>query len=98
MRKMLLTFAFVMVVFSSFMQSAFCEVTASGPQDVPRMTKEELKAQLSNPDFVIIDVRAAHDWQDSNTKIKGAARQDPYKLGSWIDKYPQNKTIVLYCA
>ena len=38
------------------------------------MTIEQLKAQLGNSDFVIIDVRTAHDWQDSGTKIKGDVR------------------------
>ena len=69
MRKVLLALAIVLI--SGFTQAALCAVTASGPETVPRMTKEELKANLSNPDFVIIDVLATHDWQDSNTKIKG---------------------------
>jgi hypothetical protein len=95
MRKMLFVFAIVLI--SGFIQSALCEAIVSGPEAVPRINKEELKTQLGNPDLVIIDVRAAHDWQDSNVKIKGAIREDPYQLESWIKKYPQTKTIVLYC-
>ena len=53
---------------------------------------------MDNSDFVIIDVRSDHDWQDSNTKIKGAVRENPSKLDSWINNYPKDKTIVLYCA
>ncbi len=45
--------------------------------DAPRMTKEELKAQFSSPDLIILDVRAGKDWTGSDQKIKGAIREDP---------------------
>jgi hypothetical protein len=96
MRKML--FSFVILLLSGFIQTTLSAETASGPENVPRMTKEQLKAQLGNSDFAIIDVRSDHDWQDSNTKIKGAVRENPSKLDSWINNYPKDKTIVLYCA
>jgi hypothetical protein len=95
MKKVML--AFTIMLLSGFIQTVLCAETAPGPESVPRMTKEQLKAQLGNSDFAIIDVRSVHDWDDSNAKIKGAVREDSYKLGSWIDKYPKNKTIVLYC-
>jgi len=60
-----------MVLISGFVQPLLCEETVLDPVDVPRMTKEELKAKLDNPDLVIIDARSAHDWEDSETKIKG---------------------------
>ena len=66
--------------------------------DVPRMTKEELKAMLNNPDLVIIDVRTGRDWASSESKIKGAVREEPNKAESWADKYEKSKTLVLYCA
>jgi rhodanese-related sulfurtransferase len=62
------------------------------------MTKDELKAMLGNPDLVIIDVRTQRDWTESDSKIKGALREDPEAVESWAKKYPQGKTIVLYCA
>jgi hypothetical protein len=96
MRKML--FSFVILLLSGFIQTTLSVETASGSENVPRMTKEQLKAQLGNSDFVIIDVRSDHDWQDSNTKIKGAVRENPSKLDSWVNNYPKDKTIVLYCA
>jgi hypothetical protein len=96
MKKVLLVFT--MLILSGFIQAALCTPTAPDPASVPRMTKERLKAQLGYSNFVIIDVRATHDWQDSAIKIKGAIREDPSKLDSWIKKYTQNKTIVLYCA
>jgi hypothetical protein len=66
--------------------------------DVPRMTKDELKVMLGNPDLVIIDVRAKKDWADSDSKIKGASREDPESVKSWASRGPKDKSIVLYCA
>jgi hypothetical protein len=96
MRKVL--FAFTIMLLSGFIQTALFAETVSGPESIPRMTKDQLIAQPGNSDFVIIDVRADHDWQDSNLKIKGAIREDPSRLDSWITKYPQDKSIVLYCT
>ena len=64
----------------------------------PRMTKDDLKEMLSNPDLVIIDVRYGKDWTDSDLKIRGAVREDPEAFNSWANKYPKNKTLVFYCA
>ena len=66
--------------------------------DVPRMTKDELKTMLGNPDWVILDVRAQSDWKGRDSKIKGAIREDPESVKSWAGKYSKDKTIVLYCA
>ena len=66
--------------------------------EVPRMTKEELKAKFDNPDVVIVDVRAGKDWKGSEFKIKGAVRENPAKFSSWAEKYPKDKTLVFYCA
>jgi rhodanese-related sulfurtransferase len=67
--------------------------------EVPRIRTEELKSMLGNPEVIIIDVRAAGDWDKSRTKIQGAVREDPNKSAkSWAEKYSQDKTIVLYCA
>lgn len=67
-------------------------------QDIPRMTKEELKAMLGEPDLVIIDIRSGRDWSSSESKIKGAVREEPRKAASWAEKYQKDKTIVVYCA
>ena len=66
--------------------------------DVPRMTREELKGMLGNPNVVIIDVRANVDWLGSNLKIKGAVREDARKVNSWMEKYSKDKTLVFYCS
>lgn len=77
--------------------SSLSVVTASD-DDVPRMTKEALRAQMGNPDLVLLDVRRFVDWDDSNYKIKGAIRQDGNEYERWADLYPKDKTLVLYCA
>jgi len=68
--------------------------------EVPRMTKEDLKAKIGNSDhnIVIVDVRAGKDWKGSEFKIKGAVRENPAKFSSWAEKYPKDKTLVFYCA
>jgi predicted sulfurtransferase len=67
--------------------------------EAPRITKEELKALLDDPNTIIIDVRQEGDWQQSDRKIKGAVHEDPMnEEESWAGKYPKDKNIVLYCA
>ena len=72
--------------------------TFSRAADAPRMTKEELKAMLDSPNLILIDVRTQRDWKESDLKIKGAVREDPGAVESWVNKYPKDKTLVFYCA
>lgn len=67
-------------------------------QDIPRMTKVELKGMMDKPDVIIIDVRANVDWLGSTLKIKGAVREDPRKVTSWAEKYSKEKILVFYCS
>ena len=66
--------------------------------DARTMTKEQLLPLLGKPDVIIIDVRTKYDWDSSKVKIPGAVREEGMRLGSWMTKYPKDKTIVLYCA
>jgi len=65
-------------------------------QEGPRISKEDLKELLGKPDVVIVDVRTGSDWNDSPVKVKGAVREEPDKVDSWIEKYSRDKTLVLY--
>ncbi len=66
---------------------------------VPRMTKEELKPLLGNPDVVVLDVRLPGEWKRASLKIQGAMREDPEKdYKAWASKYPKDKTLVFYCS
>jgi hypothetical protein len=75
-----------------------CSARWTMSEDIPRMTKEELKAMLDKPDLVIIDVRTSTDWARSDMKIKGAIRENHEDVNSWAGKYAKDKPIVLYCA
>lgn len=65
-------------------------------KNVQKMTVAQLKSHLDDTDFTIIDVRSTADWQDSTMKIKGAIREEPQQVSSWIGKYSRDKIIVLY--
>ena len=93
MRKLILLAAMATV----FALAAFF-ATPAAAQDVKRMTIEELKGMLGNPDLVIVDVRRDGDWKSSEAKIKGAVREDQEKVDAWMSKYPKDKSLVFYCA
>ena len=96
MKKTTYLAALVVAVVGFFGAPAFAQTKAM-IESVPKISIDGLKAQLGNPDFIIIDVRTAHDWDESKTKIKGAVREDFEKSSSWVDKYPKEKTIAFYC-
>jgi len=87
-------FFFMMAIFFTF--GVFTAFALSA--DAPKMTKEELKGLLSDPDLTIVDVRLETDWAGSDLRIKGAVREDPENIESWANKYSKDKTIVLYCS
>lgn len=96
MKKTTFLAALVIAAVGFFGDPAFAQTKAM-LDSVQKISIDGLKAQLGNPDLVIIDVRTAHDWEESKTKIKGAIREDFDKPNSWVDKYPKEKTIVFYC-
>ncbi len=88
--------SFVPYVFLLFVALAW--VPSVMGADIPRITKEELKAMIGNPNVIIVDVRTNAGWSESKLKIKGAIREDPTQVKSWIEKYPLDKTFVFYCS
>jgi len=93
MKKVIVLMAGIMV----FAVVAFLAMPAVA-QEVKRMSIEELKGMLGNPDLVVVDVRRDGDWKSSKVKIKGAVREDQEKIETWMSKYPKDKTLVFYCA
>jgi hypothetical protein len=64
-----------------------------------RITKEQLFSMMGNPDVIILDVREPGSYKASQWKIKGAVREDPLRdVKVWAEKYPREKTLVLYCS
>jgi hypothetical protein len=51
-----------------------------------------------NQQVWVVDVRTDLDWAASATKIKGAVRENPEKVDSWMAKYDKGKILVFYCA
>ena len=92
-RRMLMVLAVTLSLVGSSLLSR-----AATAAEVPRITKEELRAKLGDPNLVILDVRRGPDWSTSSVKIKGAVRADPGDVAAWADTYPTEKTLVLYCA
>jgi len=85
--KQAILFCFVLSIFL---------LTDALAAEVPKISKEDLQAMLGNSEVITIDVRAGGDWTASDSKIKGAMREDPSKVETWIDKYPKDKTLIFY--
>jgi len=64
----------------------------------PRITREEVKELLGNPNILILDARTGSSWSGSDRKIKGAVRVDPHDISSWIKRVPRDKKIIVYCS
>ena len=64
--------------------------------EVPRISIEQTRQMLTDPEVVIIDVRTAKAWWKSPTKILNAVREELGSVEQWADKYSKDKTLVLY--
>ena len=72
---------------------------ALGPQDIARITVQELKARLDNgEDIVVVDVRSGSSYDSSGVKIRGAVRISPYELEQRASELPPGKELALYCT
>lgn len=88
MKKLILLLSFL------FLSTGLQAVAA----EVPLMSKDELKAQISSETLVILDVRSGRDWSSSEFKIQGAIRAPGSKIGQWSKDYKKDQALVLYCA
>jgi hypothetical protein len=89
---------FRILTVSSLFIMVIAMAAVAAAEDVPRMSKEELKGMMDNPDLIIVDIRSGRDWSSSESKITGAVREEPRKADAWADKYEKDNTLVLYCA
>ncbi len=85
-------FPFVLLLIAVFA----CGAEKTG--DTRMMSAAQLLPMLEKRDLIIIDVRTSYEWDKSKVKIKGAVREEGMRFGSWMNKYPKDKIIVLYCA
>jgi len=65
---------------------------------IERMTKEDLKARLDDPNMVVVDVRTERDWSASELKIKDAVRLDIRDVTTVAADADKARTYVFYCA
>jgi|GEM_PF-244728 len=101
MKKLLLVLMALVFSFAAAGPSLGAAGTGTGDAalpfpEMPRMTKEQAKAMLGNPDVVILDCRPVEQWRFSDQKIPGAVHEDPMDVESWAGKYSKDKTIVIY--
>jgi len=69
----------------------------SSVEQVPRLTKEQVKGMLGKSDVVIVDIRYIKQYEQSDKKIPGAVFVQPENFDEFVKKYPQkDKTYVLY--
>jgi len=73
------------------------DIALAAPPEADKITKEELLPLLGKADIAIIDLRLPREWDSSDIKLKSAVREDPMKPGQWLDKYPKDKMLILYC-
>jgi predicted sulfurtransferase len=71
-------------------------ISVFAAENVPRISKENLKELLGNPDVIILDVRNSENWQESEFKIKGAIRRIPKFFDTWVNEFPRDKRLFLY--
>jgi rhodanese-related sulfurtransferase len=90
--KMRMTLGLVFMLLIAFTMPVY------GAEDVPRISTEQLKDILGNPDLILLDVRTEKDWGESDRKIVGAVRVDPDDVSSWAGEYTEDQKIILYCA
>jgi rhodanese-related sulfurtransferase len=85
----------MLAIFALFVALAAAGMAAA--TEVPRTTKEELKAKMdAGESVVIVDVRAGSDWSGAEFKIKGAVRADD--VDAFAASQVKDAEIVLYCS
>ena len=87
---------FLLTLFLSLFNPLFLQ--AGSNIDVPRISIDDVKNLLGNPNVVIIDVRTKKSWWSSTMKIKDAVREDPSKVSEWMGKYSKSQTLLFYCT
>ncbi len=80
------------------------EATATGlfsssPEEVERITVEELHSRLQGPDApVVLDVRSRSEYERDEHQIPGSVRVMPDEVDSWTFKHRAHRLVVPYCT
>jgi hypothetical protein len=62
-KTLMILLAFVLATLITTSQAVLAD-------EIPRITKEEAKEMMDNPDVVFLDVRSGSDWRASDIKIR----------------------------
>jgi hypothetical protein len=65
-------------------------------EQVPRLTKEQVRDMLGKPDVVIVDIRFIKQYEQSDRKLPGAVFMQPENFEEFVKNNPKDKTYVLY--
>ena len=84
-------------LFSAIMLGGCSLSKMQGKTEGQRITKEELKPLLDDPDTIVVDYRLQMHWEKSDQQIRGAVHENPFEeVASWSSRYPKDKHIILY--
>jgi len=66
-------------------------------EQVPRLSKEAVKAMLGKPGVVVMDGRYIKQYEQSDRKLPGAVFFQPETLDEFVKNHPQkDKTYIIY--
>ena len=65
-------------------------------EQVPRLTKEQVRDMLGKPDVVIVDIRFIKQYEQSDRKLPGAVFVQPENFDEFVKNNPKDKTYILY--
>jgi Fe-Mn family superoxide dismutase len=66
--------------------------------DIPAVAIEDVRAMIERKeDMVVLDVRAAKDYDADKAVIPGAPWRDPEKVEQWGRELPKGKRVLVYC-
>lgn len=69
----------------------------SSVEQVPRLTKEQVRGMLGKPDVVVVDIRYIKQYEQSDKKIPGAVFVQPEHFDEFVKNHPKkDATYVLY--
>ena len=82
----------------SLVMVSFMTLSIMAEARINLMSTTELKARMSDPETVVVDVRTQGDWKVSDRKIKGAVRMAVHDTNDLLKQYSKTKTLIFYCA
>lgn len=98
-RQLLIKLVMSLILSAVFLSSVGAdEPPRINSKDVPRISKEEVKAKLGKGNVIVIDVRLPGQLKPGEPKIRGAVVENPSEVRNWMPKYPKRKTLIFYCA